>query len=143
MILRGNMEKRFARDLEALGDIHTFISEFAGQNELDSATTYAINLAVEELFVNMVRYNKRGENAISVGLRREGDEIKISLIDFDVDPFDITQFEEFDTTQSLSQRRAGGLGIHLTRSVMDSICYEYADRQSKITLTRRVGAQHV
>ncbi len=137
------MEKRFARDLQALGDISTFISGFAGQNELDSGITYAINLAVEELFVNMVKYNSGGADAVSLSLSREGDEVTISLIDYDVDPFDITQVKEFDTTQTLSERRAGGLGIHLTRSVMDSVSYEYENRQSKITLTRHVGDRRV
>jgi serine/threonine-protein kinase RsbW len=137
------MEKRFARDLRELDDIATFISDFAVQNDLDSDTLYAINLAVEELFVNMVKYNSGGANAIYLGLSREGDEVTVSLVDYDVDPFDITQVEEFDTTQTLDERKPGGLGIHLTRSVMDSVSYEYENRQSRIILTKRVRAERV
>ena len=60
------------------------------------------------------------------------------LIDFNVDPFDITQAGEFDPSQSLEERKAGGMGIHLVKTVMDDIHYDYneKERTSKIQLIK-------
>ncbi len=132
------MDKKFKRDLSSLDEIFKFINEFSAKTGVDESVVFTINLVVEELFTNMVKYTYENSNEILLQLKKDADDLIIHLTDFDVDPFDITKTAEVDTKQSLEERRVGGLGIHLVKQMMDKIEYEYKDRQSKIILIKHL-----
>jgi serine/threonine-protein kinase RsbW len=137
------MERAFKRHLGVLEDIFSFVSEFVDESGIDSATAYALNLAIEELFVNMVRYNPDNPNDIVIGLEMDRSKVIASLTDFGANPLDINGFRPYDAKLPLADRKPGGLGIHLVRAMMDDVTYEYRDGTSKITLTKRLGKAHV
>ena len=132
------MGKKFKRNLSSLDDIFDFIDEFSVKTGLDESVVFTMNLVVEELFTNMVKYTSGNTNKILLELKKEENNLIIHLTDFDVNPFDITETAEVDTKQSLEERRVGGLGIHLVKQMMDKIEYEYKDRQSKIILIKHL-----
>lgn len=133
------MEKKFKKETDSLGQIFDFIGEFVEANQLDDSMTFTINLAIEELFTNMVKYNVQSINDISISLIKSDNKLILTLTDYDVEPFDITKTENLDVTQSLEHRRIGGLGIPLVKKMVDEIRYEYRNRQSKITLIKELG----
>ena len=49
-------------------------------------------------------------------------------------PFDPTQAPEADTQSPLSERQAGGLGIHLVRSVMQDVEYRRSGEWNQVTM---------
>jgi serine/threonine-protein kinase RsbW len=63
------------------------------------------------------------------------------VTDFDVEPFDITKAEKVDVDLPLSERKPGGLGIHFVRDMADSVAYDYTDRRSKVTITKKLETQ--
>lgn len=132
------MDKKFKRDLNSLDGIFKFINEFSAKTGVDESVVFTINLVVEELFTNMVKYASENTNEILLELKKNEDDLIIHLTDFDVDPFDITKTAEVDTKQSLEERRVGGLGIYLVKQMIDKIEYEYRDRQSKIILIKHL-----
>ncbi len=132
------MDKKFKRDLSSLDEIFKFINEFSAKTGVDESVVFTINLVVEELFTNMVKYASENSNEILLELKKNEDDLIIHLTDFDVDPFDISKTAEVDTQQSLEERRVGGLGIHLIKQMIDKIEYDYKNRQSKIILTKHL-----
>ena len=132
------MDKKFKRDLNSLDRIFQFINEFSAKTGVDESVVFTINLVVEELFTNMVKYTNENSNEILLQLKKNEDDLIIHLTDFDVDPFDITKTAEVDTKQSLEERSVGGLGIHLVKQMIDKIEYEYKDRQSEIILIKHL-----
>lgn len=124
-------------------EIHAVISEFAARNGISDSLAFKLDLAVEELFVNTVRYNPLSSHDILINLSKDEDRLVVSLIDFDVEPFDITKVTPYDNTQPLEKRTPGGLGIHLVRSIADEISYEYRNRESRITLIKDLGKANV
>ena len=86
----------------------------------------------------MVKYNPTSRSEILIDLKKDGKTLTISVTDFDSDPFDLTKAGEVDIHQSLRNRKVGGLGIHLVKKMVDTVDYEYQDRQSKVTLTKRL-----
>lgn len=133
------MEKHFARRLESLSEIAAFLAELTLQLELDPSISFSVNMAVEELFTNMVKYNGRGEMDILVGVDRAPGGVEIRLVDYDSEPFDVTKIRDVDVEASLEERTPGGLGIHLVRKLMDEISYEYKNRQTSIRLFKKHG----
>ena len=75
---------------------------------------------------------------IAIALEWKAPTLTIRLRDFDVEPFDPTQAPAVDITRPISERRAGGLGLHLIRQIADRIEYAYQDRNSTITVTKRL-----
>jgi len=132
------MDKKFKRDLNSLDGIFKFITEFSAKTGVDESVVFTINLVVEELFTNIVKYTSENTNKILLELKKNEGDLIIHLTDFDVDPFDISKTGEVDTKQSLEERRVGGLGIHLVKQMIDKIEYEYKDRQSKIILIKHL-----
>jgi serine/threonine-protein kinase RsbW len=104
---------------------------------LGGDVVFRIKLAIEEIFVNMVKHGT-GTEDILVSIERDGDNLTVSLTDFDVEPFDITKVEGYDVGQPLQGRPIGRLGIHLVRKVADEVIYNYENRQSRVTLIKNL-----
>ncbi|MEK6572502.1 MAG: ATP-binding protein [Bacteroidota bacterium] len=130
------MEQKFKREIRSLEKIFDFISGFSTANRIGDSDVFVIKFVVEEIFTNMVKYNSMSNKDILVSLRRHSNTLSISLIDFDVDPFDLTKTEEVDIHQSLRERKVGGLGLHLVKKMVDKVDYEYKNRESRVTLTK-------
>ena len=137
------MQKRFKRDLQSLNYIFAFIQNFIMENKLDEEMSYTINLAIEELFTNMVKYNADNPNHILIDIVKEDDKVIITLTEFDTEPFYIEKVRTYNSTQPLEERPVGGLGIHLIKKMIDHIDYEYKDRKSTITLVKRLRKAYV
>lgn len=131
------MEKHFTRQLDSLTGIAAFVSDLTHKLGLDPAVSFSVNMAVEELFTNMVKYNGRGEKDILVAIDRAPGGVEIRLVDYDSEPFDITKIRDVDVSASLEDRTPGGLGIHLVRKLMDEINYDYKDGRTSIRLFKK------
>ncbi len=131
------MERTFKKNLAALDSVFEFVDQFVGQHELDESTAYAVNFAIEELFTNMVKYSKSRQE-MRIALKLDGRSLTIELTEYDVDEFDITKVGSVDTELSLDERKVGGLGLHLTRQIMDNIEYTHKGGNSIITLTKQL-----
>lgn len=132
-------ERRFPRSVSSLGSIFSFVDEFLAAHGIDREHGFDVNLVIEELFTNMVKYSREGRPEVHIGLGAEPDRITIRLRDFDVEAFDVTQVPPVDVDAPLSARRPGGLGIHLVRCIADDIRYDYRDRTSTIVVTKRLS----
>lgn len=130
-------ERRFPRTIDSLGAIHQFVVDFLAGQGLGPDNAFDVDLVVEELFTNMVKYSREGRQPIEVSLAHEDGVLRIVLRDFDVEPFDVTQAREVDVNRPIAERRAGGLGLHLVRRIADRIDYDYRDRVSTITVLKR------
>ena len=132
------MQQAFPRTIDALGEIFSFTASFYAREQIDSAHRFAVDLAVEELFTNMVKYTA-GDHEVLIDLDHADNRLTVRLTDYDVESFDVTQAAEASVDLPIDQRRPGGLGIHLTRQLMDEIDYQYVDRNSTITLIKQLG----
>jgi serine/threonine-protein kinase RsbW len=137
------MEATFERTIDALDGIFAFVERFAAERELDESALYAANLAVEELFTNLVRHNAGGARRIEVALELESGRLTIRLKDFDVDPVDLSAGEPPDVSLPLEKRQPGGLGMHLVRTLFDSLSYDYRDRTFSVTAVKNLEDTHV
>ena len=133
------MERAFPRAIAALESLFGFAREFFRESGLGSADPADVELILEELFTNLVKYNETGQHPIEVGLRYRGDVVEMVLRDRDVEPYDVTRAPAVDVAARLAAGRPGGLGLHLVRCMAESLTYEYRDRTSTITATWRLG----
>ena len=127
------MNKKFNRNFDELREIVALTEQFFAEHDIDPALRYVVDLAVEELFVNMVTYNTESNRDILIEMSPHEHGIEVSLTDYDVKRFDPRDVRPLDVDAPLEDRTPGGLGLYLILKMVDSIHYEYRNRQSKIT----------
>ena len=135
----------FAREIASLGEIFEFLGEFSDGHEIDERTTLCINLVIEELFTNMVRHNLGGSDEIVISMERVDEQLRFELIDTEVEDFDLDTVDEVPVTAGIDDRRPGGLGIHLVRSLVDDLQYDYQtdDRRMRISVIKELETRDV
>ena len=124
--------------LEAVNDfIHEQIKPFSCQSQ----TLFQIDLAVEEIFVNISHYAyspDKGTVQIDCSVEKTADapaKLTVSFTDRGK-AFNPLAKPDPDITLSVEEREIGGLGIFLTKKYMDSVLYERKDNQNILTLTK-------
>jgi anti-sigma regulatory factor (Ser/Thr protein kinase) len=134
------VERRFPRAMASLEAIYGFLREFLAGNGIGMDATFELDLVAEELFTNMVKYGRGGSSEIQMGLEWSAPNLTLRLVDSGVDRFDPTEAPIVDPNRPISERKAGGLGIHLVRRIADRFEYSYEDRTATITITKRLHA---
>ena len=125
-------------NLEAVNDfIHEQIKPFSCQSQ----TLFQIDLAVEEIFVNISHYAyspDKGTVQIDCSVEKTSDapaKLTVSFTDRGK-AFNPLAKPDPDITLSVEEREIGGLGIFLTKKYMDSVLYEHKDNQNILTFTK-------
>jgi serine/threonine-protein kinase RsbW len=131
----------FGRSFDSLEDIFAFTSEFFGRHGLDRDLLPTVDLIVEELFTNMVKYSPGGAPSIRIEMAPALGGVEVALTDYDVDRFDVTLAPDADINLPIEERKPGKLGLHLVRRLVDSLQYEYSsERRESRTTFRKTGA---
>lgn len=133
----GRVEMSFGRGLGSLAGISEFLRGFFIPQGIAQEDLESVTLVVEELFTNILKYGG-GEHEVLIGIEKKDRELSVSLTDFDVEPFDVRKVPEIRVDRPLSERKPGGLGIHLVKKMTDRIEYEYVDRRGTTTFFKKV-----
>ena len=102
-------------------------------------TAYQIDLAVEEIYINIAHYAyapEIGEAEITCGV--DGGILTVIFSDRGK-PFDPLAREDPDITLSAEEREIGGLGIFLTKKFMSSASYSRTDGKNVLSITKNLS----
>lgn len=97
-----------------------------------------ITVAVEEIIVNIASYAYApgsGEASVRVATAKDPASVTITFVDGGK-PFDPTAKPDPDVTLSAEERNIGGLGIFMTKKLMDEVRYEYKEKKNVLTMTK-------
>ena len=106
---------------------------------LSKKLIFEINLALDELFTNIISYGFKDEkeHIIKVTIRPQNEKLCLCIEDDGI-PFNPTEFETPDVACSVENCKIGGLGIHIMRKLMDEICYQRCDNKNVLTLKKNL-----
>jgi len=111
------------------------VGTFLDQHDADPRTAYRVRLVVEEAVSNVIKYGQAGSapRTLDVAVVCQKPTFVIRIED-DGHPFDPTLAASPDLDVPIEDRRVGGLGLHLIRSMADDATYERRDNRNIFVL---------
>lgn len=123
---------------EELADLVAAIEALGDEDGWPGDLTFRISLVVDELAQNVVDYaynDAPGDVEVAVISR---DETVVIEITDEGKPFDpLTEAPDPDLTSPLESRPIGGLGVHLTKTLMDDVEYRRESGQNRLRIVTR------
>ena len=127
---------------ENLDEVLDFVNTVLESMDCSMKNQIQIDMAVEELFVNIAHYayqGGEGDALICAGPDTDsGDRVlRITFSDRGI-PFDPLAKDDPDISLSVEEREIGGLGIFMAKKIMDHMEYRYENGQNILTMTKKL-----
>ncbi len=128
--------------VDSLPVVTDFINEQLEALHCSMKVQNQIGIALDELFGNIAHYAyPDGEGEAVVSLEASDTSpciVTITLSDWGV-PYNPLEKSDPDITLSAEDREIGGLGIFLSKKLMDDLKYEYKDQKNILRITKTLG----
>ena len=125
---------------DELDRITAAIEELGEESGWPLELVYKINLVLEELALNIMNYGYTDEEVhyIDLTVKTEDAKVTIEIVD-DGRPFNpISDAPAPDLEGPMMDRRIGGWGIHIVRTIMDDVSYVRADNKNRMKLVAKL-----
>lgn len=139
-----SFEKTFSLQVpsstENLAMIRDFVSNIGARAGLDDGEVLRIALAVDEACANVIEHAYGSEQIHEVTIRGELDEAALSFAIVDTGRhFDPDALKSESVEELVKQRKSGGLGLRLIRTIMDDVQYRIvAGEKNELRMTKRL-----
>lgn len=137
-VKKNEHEITVAATIEQISVISDFIDGIMSSEGFDSRKVLELQLAVEEACTNVARYAYPGKDGtIHIIARVSGDRLEL-IIEDDGIPFNPTAHTVVLSQAETKDHPIGGLGIHLIRSYVDGMSFEFRDGKNILTLVKNM-----
>ncbi|MCU0633074.1 MAG: ATP-binding protein [Methanolinea sp.] len=122
--------------LEHLATLTVTVTDLLREHGIPEKNVFEVDLAVDEACTNVIRYAYgAGQGEVTVECTVTPDEVEVCISDHG-HRFDPLAVETPDLTGGVEDRPIGGLGVHLIRSLMDRVTYEYREGKNILCMAK-------
>lgn len=117
------------------------VREFLESVPCSMRTLLELDMVVEETFINIANYaysDGIGTVTLVLSLSENKDTLYLTFRDSGV-PYDPLKKETPNLSAPAAERPIGGLGIFLVQEYSDSLSYEYADGENRLTICKKLA----
>lgn len=129
---------------EFLGLVREVAQRMAELSGFDEQSAGQVALAVDEAATNVLEHAYAGatDREFELHFDNRPEELCVDLVDTGtmVDPRRVPRQTSVDLQRYASERRTGGLGVHLMGRIMDSVTYRRSARRNVCCLVKRKQA---
>ena len=112
------------------------VIDCAGKNNIDEKNILRIELAIEEVLTNVIKYAYQSEPGdVQVTCFFDKDNHFVIEVEDQGVPFDALSIDEPDIGSDISERKIGGLGIFLLKKTMSDVTYQRKEDSNILRLT--------
>ena len=135
-----NYKYKVGCSIENLKGVRDFIRGALKDHGVSDLQISEMVLALDEMCSNLMihAHHCNPEDLFELQIEVEKDHPVIFEIIDDGSSFDINQFSEPDLGNLVHEKRKGGLGIRLVKSIMDKIEYQHASGKNICRLIKKV-----
>jgi serine/threonine-protein kinase RsbW len=124
-----------------LAVLNQFLREFWTAAALAPARMGSFELALEEIFMNVVMHARQpgiAPRRVELSLSLDSDAVTM-MVEDDGPQFDPLSLPPPDLTAPLADRNVGGLGVYLVRNVMDTVSYARIAGRNQLRMSKRLA----
>ncbi|MGN0803992.1 MAG: SpoIIE family protein phosphatase [Candidatus Coproplasma sp.] len=126
-----NAEISVKPDKDSIQTVAVFVEKTMDEWKIPKKTATKVQIAVDEIFSNIVNYSGANNAKLTVINR---DEKLLLTFEDDGIPYDPTTTKEPDITLTAEEREVGGLGIFMVKKMASDVRYEYKDGKNVLTV---------
>ena len=133
-------ELKIKASIENLERVIAFVDEELENNDCPIKLQMQIDVAVEEIFVNIASYAYQpgeGDATISIDIIKDPSRVEITFVDSGI-AYNPLEKEDPDVTLSAEERQIGGLGIFMVKKSMDDMIYNYSNGQNILKIIKNL-----
>jgi anti-sigma regulatory factor (Ser/Thr protein kinase) len=125
-----------AADARALNELVAFLDACLDKTGFSSEDRNSVQLAAEEVFVNIARYAyPEGGGAAKITCACGAKRIVVIAEDSGR-PYNPLLREDPDVGLPAEARAIGGLGVYMAKSLMDAVYYDFRDGKNRLTMVK-------
>lgn len=136
------VERIFPAVDDQLKLVQAFINEQLKNCACSSRVKFQLEVAVEEIFVNIAHYayppEEPGTAAVRCSVGGDPPQVVVQFRDSGK-PFNPLTKQDADTTLSAEERSIGGLGILMVKKSMDMVEYSYCEGKNILTIRKNLN----
>jgi anti-sigma regulatory factor (Ser/Thr protein kinase) len=116
------------------------LEKFGKSLKLSKKCIMEINLALDELFTNIILYGFKDnlEHLVKIQIMRDNGTLTMCVEDDGI-PFNPLETKEIELPSNIEGCKIGGLGLHFVKKLMEQVCYERCEGKNKLTLKKAIG----
>ena len=125
--------------ISELQKLNQWVDTFAQASGLTMSDTFSLNLSLEELVSNIIKYGGEAgkTHKINILISINSPQLEVTISDSG-QPFDPSKVETPDISLSVEERAIGGLGVFLANKYMDSMHYQRTDTHNILHLSKQL-----
>jgi serine/threonine-protein kinase RsbW len=125
-------------DRSELPRLSTLIEQFGAEHRLSDDSIMNVNLVLDEIVANVIRHGGLdGADRIEVSFELDGSIVSIEVADTGI-AFNPMAAPPPNLEASIEERRSGGLGIHIVKSLADTVAYRREGERNYLSATVRI-----
>ncbi len=127
-------------EMSELEGLYATVNQFLAKHKVPYRSGYAVNLAIEELVVNVIRYAyvDDDQHTIEIGLGIIDEQIILEIRDAGR-PFDPRSAPRHDA--DVEDLQVGGLGLTLVLDIVDALTYRREDDKNRVQVVVHLRAE--
>ena len=131
----------FSSGEDAMSSLSTLLDRLANAYRLPPQVMTDLRIALDEVVSNIVKYGyaDNAHHDITIHWEIRSGRLETRIEDDGI-AFDPLRAPEPDLAAPLATRRAGGLGVHFVKKLMNSVTYERVDGRNRLTLKQDLGS---
>lgn len=120
------------RDLSRMPEL---VAQLAERQGLSEDVVFGMNVALDEMLSNIIKYGYTDDaiQEIHVRLSVSG-RMLVAEIEDDGQPFDPCAAAPVDVDAPFEERKVGGLGIHIVRTICADVAYARVDGRNRLVM---------
>ena len=135
------IQRKFKADTKEIPAIQQFAEIELEKYKCNTKIIYQINLVIEEVFVNIANYAyKDKEGYCTLSIEIENNKVILTFEDSGI-PFNPLEKSDPDISLPAKKRAVGGLGIFLTKRIMDEVKYKYENNKNILRITKDLNKE--
>ena len=115
------------------------LKKFGKSLKLSKKCIMEINLALDELFTNIISYGFKDnlEHLVKIQIMRENGTLTLCVEDDGI-PFNPLETKEIELPCDIEGCKIGGIALHFVKKLMEQVCYERCEGKNKLTLKKAI-----